>query len=274
MVVLTHALANHALVGRRCLLSRRSLAHVGVQLPLHCFHSSCSNLLSATRFCSHACVVTLPPPIQAAHEGSWDAVKALMRTSEGSFDEEGEWRTPVVNTVDAEGDSMLLHATALGSIVLVRQEVASGSSLEAALRKAAQRTADGGNHFRVARVLVDCGADVGHHGQYGATPLTWAAFAGHAEMVSMLMDAGATANSSDSCGDTALITAVKWSYAGAFPRYADAVRVLVANGADPNQGNNKGETARSIAASRMREEGYEAVLDALDGSHDQLVADA
>jgi len=220
---------------------------------------------------SNASAASLPPLLQAAHEGSLEAVRALLQKDlqaahEGSLE---TVRTKLANTVDANGDSVLLHAAGLGAVVLVQQVLASGKSIEEALGQGVRVTAKGRVgvvRVEVAQLLIDSGADVNHHGQYGATPLTWAAFVGDLDMTQMLLRNGAEVNQADSWGDTALINAAKWSYRGAFPRFADTIRLLLIKGADPLQANNKGETARSIVDSRSREGGYGAVLRIMAGS--------
>lgn len=210
------------------------------------------------------CVANLPPLVQAAHSGSIEGVRAVLRKSKSKVHLEGEWRQPELYASDGNGDSALLHAAGHGSVMLVRQELALGAGMEAAFSQASRNASEGGSYLRIARFLVDCGSDINHHGEFGATPLTWAALVGHVEMVTMLLDRGAAANEVDLSGDTALIKAVKWSFPAAFARFADVVRVLMENGADPGHKNQRGDTALSIATSRSHEEGYDAILQALD----------
>ena len=172
----------------------------------------------------------------------------------------------LLDAPDSNGDTALLHATALGSTARVRQELAQGASIEAALTEGAQvllEVAAGSAHHAVARALLQLRADANASGQYGATPLTWAAFVGDAPMVALLLDAGATVDKTDSWGDTALINVAKWSYPHAFAAYARTARLLVDGGADCTHVDDAGESALSIAESRRHEDGYAVVADAV-----------
>ena len=74
--------------------------------------------------------------MQAAHDGSLKAVRKLLRESEGARDELGEFRSPVVNTIDTNADSALIHAAGQGSVLLVQKALASGRNMEDALAEA------------------------------------------------------------------------------------------------------------------------------------------
>jgi uncharacterized protein len=74
-------------------------------------------------------------------------------------------------------------------------------------------------------LLLDAGADANVQNRYGLTPLIQSAITGNGEIISLLLDAGADANSRTLQGDTALMNAAK---AGSL----QGVQALIAAGAD------------------------------------------
>jgi len=74
-------------------------------------------------------------------------------------------------------------------------------------------------------LLLDAGADANAQNRYGLTPLIQSAINGNAEIISLLLDAGADANARTLQGDTALMNAAK---AGTF----QGVQALIEAGAD------------------------------------------
>jgi ankyrin repeat protein len=81
-----------------------------------------------------------------------------------------------------------------------------------------------------AAALVERGAPVDGISRYGSTPLYTAAVDGKAEIVRMLLEAGADPNK-ESAGEsdgTPLCAAASWGY-------AEVVRLLLQYGADPNR---------------------------------------
>jgi peptidoglycan/LPS O-acetylase OafA/YrhL len=71
-------------------------------------------------------------------------------------------------------------------------------------------------------------------GQYGVTPIAWAALAGDAESVRILLDHGADLNARNRDGSTAL-------HSAAFLGRTDVVQLLLERGADPNARSDDGE---------------------------------
>ena len=74
-------------------------------------------------------------------------------------------------------------------------------------------------------LLLNAGAEANVQNRYGLTPLIQSAITGNGEIISMLLDAGADANARTLQGDTALMNAAK---AGT----VDGVRALIEAGAD------------------------------------------
>jgi ankyrin repeat protein len=104
---------------------------------------------------------------------------------------------------------------------------------------------------RVARVLVEAGADVCARNRRGAEPLHYASDGrpgaatwnppAQAKMVTFLIASGADPNSLDKSGVAALHRAVR-------TRCTGAVRALLAGGADPRLPNKNGSTACDLAS--------------------------
>ena len=94
--------------------------------------------------------------------------------------------------------------------------------------------------FEAALRLIEAGADVNYVGQPdaplgGGTPLHWAAFCGHLELVTRLLDRGAKVNARDNLGRMPLFPA-------AANGHVAVVRLLLKRGADVNAMNYRGWT--------------------------------
>ena len=115
----------------------------------------------------------------------------------------------------------------------------SGEPDEAALRKAANN----GDLKRV-KELVELGTDVNaqdDEGGWGMTPLTWAAYRGHKDVVEYLLEQKADINKPCKLGQTALWDAANLGHSG-------IVKLLLDNGADPDIQDKDGFTALMRAA--------------------------
>jgi ankyrin repeat protein len=93
--------------------------------------------------------------------------------------------------------------------------------------------------------------------RYDGTALIAAAHLGHAEVVRMLIRAGAPLNHVNNLGWTALIESIVLGDGG--PRHTETLRALVEAGANLNVADRNGQTPLSLAQAR----GYGAMVSAL-----------
>lgn len=76
--------------------------------------------------------------------------------------------------------------------------------------------------------------------KYGVTPLCWAAFGGHAEIIELLIESGADVNAKNRDAGTAL-------HGAAFLGQAEVVALLIQKGADTNAKHESGDTPMDSA---------------------------
>jgi ankyrin repeat protein len=105
------------------------------------------------------------------------------------------------------------------------------------------------------RLLLDHSADINQAENNGSTPLIWASYWGHIQVLDVLLNAGANLEHASKEGQTALLRGVA-EYQSA------AVQFLLNRGADFTKVDNAGQTALSIA----RERGYEAIVGLLENT--------
>lgn len=117
-----------------------------------------------------------------------------------------------VNTLDSDGNSLLLLAAAKG-------------------------------HVEIIAILLDNGPELNRAGSAGTTALHQAASRGYTEIVKMLIGKGADLNIQDRDGDTPTHRAL-WS------RQFPSVRILLKSGANPNIANKRGHTPLHAAAAK------------------------
>lgn len=72
------------------------------------------------------------------------------------------------------------------------------------------QAAKDGNLPATQTLLVD-GADINAKNKDGETPLMWAEYKNHTEIIKLLIRKGADINAINNDGDTALIIAARWS---------------------------------------------------------------
>ena len=111
-----------------------------------------------------------------------------------------------------------------------------------------------GHMPKVKQFLAD-GVGIDSSGSKGATPLMWAIFGGQPKMAKFLLDSGANPNASDNSDITALMFASSLGY-------ADIARMLLERGANPNWATFiKGETALNLAANKGQTEVAKVLLE-------------
>lgn len=153
----------------------------------------------------------------------------------------------------------VFEAAALGRTDRVREQITQDSSLSEA------RSADGFTalhlsaffgHPETSRLLVERGAVVAavSLNDMKVQPLHSAAASGSAEIVTLLLEAGAPANARQQGGFTAL-------HAAAMRDRRDMARALLRFGADPHQLTGDGKSAFQLAEAQ----GYDAMVGLLNG---------
>lgn len=99
-----------------------------------------------------------------------------------------------------------------------------------------------GHSVLVAYLLNGPKCDPNAADSQGFSALHLAAMHGHASVVEMLLDAGASVDARDQCGNTPLCHAVHTHERGR----AETVRALLDGGADPDDANDHGVTPRTL----------------------------
>ncbi|MCB9883930.1 MAG: ankyrin repeat domain-containing protein [Planctomycetes bacterium] len=147
------------------------------------------------------------------------------------------------NAQDEEGTTALTQAVLTGDIPKVRRLLAAGVSLK-------QRTTEGIGmiHFpcwsgdtAMLRFLIEAGADPAESFE-GSPLLVLASTDGLAEIVRLLLAAGAPVDAPDEDGLTALAWAARTRWGN-----AEIAAALLAAGADPDRAAKDGQTPRSLA---------------------------
>ena len=138
------------------------------------------------------------------------------------------------------------------SVEIDRESVERGrAQVEALLRQhgagSANRTIDelygaarNGNIDAVKRYLADSVDINAGDTKFGVTPLCWAAFSGHAEIIELLIESGADVNAKNRDAGTAL-------HGAAFLGQAEAAALLIQNGADTHAKHESGDTPMDSA---------------------------
>lgn len=107
--------------------------------------------------------------------------------------------------------------------------------------------------IEIVRLLVQAGASVNTKNAYGGTALSNAAFQGHVRSVQFLIEAGADVNSRDNANWTPLICA-------ASNGHARIVKLLVDAGARVNETDRLGRTALKLARDKEQTEVEEVLV--------------
>ena len=149
-----------------------------------------------------------------------------------------------VRGIDSKGSTCLIFAASSGHTETVRYLAGlkdvdlnhSGKYGVTALNCALQR-----GHADVVEVLIDAGADIETKDDMGRSPLHWSCYSGALDVVKMLVEAGAGVRGIDSKGYTCLIFA-------AANGHTETVRYLAGlKDVDLNHSGNNGRTALHVA---------------------------
>ena len=139
------------------------------------------------------------------------------------------------NTVDREGNTLLFQAVRRDIPELVDYLIRHRARLNVRNRNgetAVSIAAFKGN-LSYVKLLVDAGADVN---LYGWSPLIYAAYNGHAQIVDYLLRRGARIDATTENGSSALFFAARFGH-------IEVVELLLKNKADPMIANENGDTA-------------------------------
>lgn len=136
-----------------------------------------------------------------------------------------------------------------------REEIASRIKAAQADGMTALHWAAWHDEVRVAKMLLDAGADATATNRYGVRPLSLACLNGNAQLVRLLLDAGADPNTELAGGETVLMTAAR---TGLLP----TVRLLLDRGADVHAKERRGQTALMWAAADGHADVVAALIDA------------
>jgi ankyrin repeat protein len=168
------------------------------------------------------------PLHEAIHANDVDRARRLIGTS-------------TIDVRDSFGNTPLVYA-------LTPAEALEPAGIVSAARTRALVAAENKARQAIASALIAKGADVNMTGARGVTPLMKLAAAGYApgaeiRLARQLLNAGANLNARDDFGSTALLVAARH-------RKSELVELLLSKGADPTAANCRGETAASFLGSK------------------------
>jgi uncharacterized protein len=143
------------------------------------------------------------------------------------------------NTVDPNGEPMLVVASRAGWVPTVDALLRAGAKVDAknGFGDTAIMVASLGGHLVLVKKLKALGAEINPSGW---TPLAYAAAGGKTEVVRYLLEVGANPNALSPNGTTALMMAVRGGH-------AETVDLLLSKGVDVNVRNQTGATALAWA---------------------------
>jgi ankyrin repeat protein len=176
---------------------------------------------------------------QAAFAGAYEDTIVAARDDRTDIVVDFVQRGMDVNTADPSGKTLLMFAAENGNEKLLEFLLKNGANVlirnkygDTAVAIAALR-----GHLQVVRDLVEAGAAIDADGW---TPLQYAAFDGHADIVSYLINQHALVDARAPNGQTALMFAARNGH-------VDVVKLLVSAHADVNLDDGSGNTALALA---------------------------
>jgi len=174
-----------------------------------------------------------------ARAGVYDDMLGALRSGDTSAATALLNRGVDVNTVDVEGNTLLMLAVRENNPELLEQLILRRARLNVRNRHGdtALRMAAFAGKLAFVQRLVEAGAEVN---MYGWSPLSYAAFNGHAAIVEYLLKRGAEINATTENGSTALLLAARNGH-------LEVAEVLLKHHADPNIANESGDTALDLA---------------------------
>ena len=137
-----------------------------------------------------------------------------------------------------------LHLAARnGDMKLARLLIDKGADINAedGWRRTPLHWATENCHTDLVKLLIDKGAEVNAKDDWQQTPLLWAVDAGHTDLAKLLIEKGANVNLGDSWGITPI-------YIAAYHGNTDLTRLLIAKGADVTATDKHGRTPLGMAA--------------------------
>lgn len=166
--------------------------------------------------------------------------------------------TDVFSLSTEKQNSLILKASKIGNVQLVRQLIASSKFNANATNEkgfSSLHWASLKGHTKVVDELLNANANPNSKNAMLCTPLHFSASNGFDEIVSKLLKAGANPNSVNALGYTPMFSA-------AFMGHENTVKILLKNGADTNHKNKQGLTPKDAAESQ----GYSEIVKILEGA--------
>lgn len=155
---------------------------------------------------------------------------------------------------DDAGRTALLAATQGNHVAAARLLIAAGADVNAqdAIADSPFLLAGARGHLEILKLTLAAGADLASVNRFGGTALIPAAHYGHVETVRTLLATKIAVDHVNRLGWTALLEAVILGDGG--PRHAEIVRLLIAAGADVNLADSNGASPLAHARGRGQTE--------------------